>query len=165
MGSNPIGSTNFVLFNPIAKTSLTERERARRSSSKMASGPSRSFTPPSRYAVASRSASRWQKRTKRKRARLQSSIQTSLKTWKKLSSTASLGTRQRGNSPRSFRDSTLNSWTIKASLRSRHGSGYLVRNIYTRPYPLRLACRRGPFSDSIAGRLIPPKKSPDIPPS
>jgi hypothetical protein len=104
--------------------------RARRSSSKMASGPSRSFMPPSRYAVASRSASRWRKRTKKKRARLQSSIQTSLKTWKKLSSTASLGTRQRGNSPRSFRDSTLNGWTIsEASLRSRRrqGAGSLTR--------------------------------------
>jgi hypothetical protein len=122
--------TLFVLFNPIAKTSLTERVRARRSSSKMASGPSRSFMPPSRCAVASRSASRWQKRTKKKRARLQSSIQTSLKTWKKLSSTASLGTRQRGNSPRSFRDSTLNDWTIsEAPLRSRRrqGAGSLTR--------------------------------------
>ena len=131
VGSNPIGSTSFVLlFNPIAKTSLTERARARRSSSKMASGPSRSFMPPSRYAVASQSASRWQKRTKKKRARLQSSIQTSLKTWKKLSSTGNLGTRQRGNSPRSFRDSTLNGWTIsEASLRSRRrqGAGSLTR--------------------------------------
>src|SRR5260370_1156184 len=66
----------------------------------MASGPWRSFTPPSRCAAASPSASRWPKRTKKKPARRRSSIRTSRPTLKKFSATASRGIPQRGNSPR-----------------------------------------------------------------
>src|ERR1700719_4144239 len=65
VGSNPIGSTNFVLFNPIAKTSLQNarvREGHHRKWRAARRGPScrRAGEP-----VASRSASRWQKRTRR----------------------------------------------------------------------------------------------------
>jgi hypothetical protein len=44
--------------------------------------------------------SRWPKRTRKKPGKLLCSIQTSLKTWKRLSVTASRGTRQGRNSPR-----------------------------------------------------------------